>query len=82
MEISLKGFEKGVDLKSLAVMSRQLSTMISSGLALLRALHILADQTENKKLKAILRPGRQRRRDRRVVLRLAREAPASTSRRS
>jgi type IV pilus assembly protein PilC len=54
MEISLKGFEKGVDLKSLAVASRQLSTMISSGLALLRALHILADQTENKKLKSIL----------------------------
>jgi type IV pilus assembly protein PilC len=54
MEISLKGFEKGVDLKSLAVASRQLSTMISSGLPLLRALHILADQTENKKLKTIL----------------------------
>jgi type IV pilus assembly protein PilC len=54
MEISLRGFEKGVDLKSLAVSSRQLSTMISSGLPLLRALHILADQTENKKLKTIL----------------------------
>lgn len=53
MEISLSGFEKGVDLKSLAVASRQLSTMISSGLPLLRALHILAEQTENKKLKAI-----------------------------
>jgi type IV pilus assembly protein PilC len=54
MDISLKGFEKGVDLKSLAVMSRQLSTMISSGLALLRALHILGQQTENKKLKAVM----------------------------
>ncbi len=54
MEISLRGFEKGVDLKSLAVASRQLSTMISSGLPLLRALHILAEQTENKKLKTIL----------------------------
>ena len=54
MEISLRGFEKGVDLKSLAVSSRQLSTMISSGLPLLRALHILAEQTENKKLKTIL----------------------------
>jgi len=53
-DISLRGFEKGVDLKSLAVASRQLSTMISSGLPLLRALHILADQTENKKLKGIL----------------------------
>jgi len=54
MEISLRGFEKGVDLKSLAVSSRQLSTMISSGLPLLRALHILGEQTENKKLKEIL----------------------------
>jgi type IV pilus assembly protein PilC len=54
MEVSLKGFERGVDLKSLAVMSRQLSTMISSGLALLRALHILAEQTDNKKLKTII----------------------------
>ena len=54
MEISLRGFEKGVDLKSLAVCGRQLSTMISSGLPLLRALHILAEQTENKKLKQIL----------------------------
>ena len=54
MEISLAGFEKGVDLKSLAVMSRQLATMISSGLPLLRALHILGSQTENKKLKEIM----------------------------
>ncbi len=54
MDISLKGFEKGVDLKSLAVMSRQLSTMISSGLSLLRALHILGEQTENKKLKEVM----------------------------
>jgi len=53
-DINIRGFEKGVDLKSLAVASRQLSTMISSGLPLLRALHILADQTENKKLKSIL----------------------------
>ena len=54
MEISLAGFEKGVDLKSLAISSRQLSTMISAGLPLLKALHILAEQTENKKLKNIL----------------------------
>jgi type IV pilus assembly protein PilC len=54
MEISLGGFEKGVDLKSLAVASRQLATMISAGLPLLRALHILAEQTDNKKLKTIL----------------------------
>jgi type IV pilus assembly protein PilC len=54
MEISLSGFEKGVDLKSLAISSRQLATMISAGLPLLKALHILAEQTDNKKLKTIL----------------------------
>jgi type IV pilus assembly protein PilC len=50
MEISLGGLEKGVKLKDLAVMSRQLATMVAAGLSLLRALSILADQTENKKL--------------------------------
>ncbi len=40
----------GVKLKDLAVMSRQFATMINSGLSLLRALTILADQTENKTL--------------------------------
>jgi type II secretory pathway component PulF len=50
-EIKIPGFEKGVGLKDLAIMARQASTMLSSGLSLLRALSILADQTENKKLK-------------------------------
>ncbi len=53
-EIKIPGFEKGVGLKDLAIMSRQASTMLSSGLSLLRALSILADQTENKKLKDVL----------------------------
>lgn len=53
-EIKIPGFEKGVGLKDLAIMSRQASTMLSSGLSLLRALSILSDQTENKKLKEIL----------------------------
>ena len=38
--------------KDLAVFSRQFATMINSGLSLLRALNILADQTENTKLAA------------------------------
>lgn len=50
MEISLGGLEKGVGLKDLAVMARQLATMVAAGLSLLKALSILADQTENKKL--------------------------------
>jgi len=50
MEISLGAFEKGVGLKDLAVMSRQMATMIAAGLSLLKALTILSEQTENKKL--------------------------------
>jgi len=53
-EIKIPGFERGVGLKDLAITSRQASTMLSSGLSLLRALSILADQTESKKLKEIL----------------------------
>ncbi len=53
-EIKIPGLERGVGLKDLAIMSRQASTMLSSGLSLLRALTILADQTESKKLKEIL----------------------------
>jgi type II secretory pathway component PulF len=52
-EIKIPGFEKGVGLKDLAIVSRQASTMLSSGLSLLRTLSILTDQTENKKLKGI-----------------------------
>ncbi|MDQ1527076.1 MAG: type pilus assembly protein PilC, partial [Microbacteriaceae bacterium] len=37
-EISIPGFTKGVKLKDLAVMSRQMATMIGSGLSLLRTL--------------------------------------------
>jgi len=50
MEINIPGMGKKVTLKDLAVMSRQMATMLSAGLSLLRALTILSDQTENKKL--------------------------------
>ncbi len=53
-EIKIPGFEKSVDLKALAIMSRQMATMISAGLSLLRALSILSAQTDNKKLAGIL----------------------------
>ncbi|TPX00703.1 type II secretion system F family protein, partial [Schumannella luteola] len=43
-----------VGLKDLAVLSRQAATMVSAGLSLLKALAILAEQTENKKLKSTL----------------------------
>jgi type IV pilus assembly protein PilC len=54
-EISIPGFTKGVGLKDLAIMSRQMATMIGSGLSLLRTLTILAEQTESKALAKILR---------------------------
>jgi type IV pilus assembly protein PilC len=50
MELKIAGFEKNVPLKDVAIMSRQMATMVGSGLSLLRALTILADQTENKRL--------------------------------
>lgn len=52
-EISL-GFGSGVKLKDLAIMSRQMATMIGSGLSILRTLNIIAEQTENKKLALIM----------------------------
>jgi type IV pilus assembly protein PilC len=54
-EISIPGFgKKRVKLKDLAVMSRQFATMINSGLSLLKALSILAEQTENPELARVL----------------------------
>src|SRR5699024_10519151 len=41
-------------LKDLSVMARQMSTMIGAGLSLLRTLHILSEQTDNKTLSKVL----------------------------
>jgi type IV pilus assembly protein PilC len=49
-EIQLS-FLKSVKTSELAVLSRQLATMISSGLSILRALYVLEEQTSNKFLK-------------------------------
>lgn len=46
--------KKRVKLKDLALFSRQLATMIDSGLTLLRALGILAEQMENAELRRVL----------------------------
>jgi len=53
-EISIPGLTDRIGLKDLAIMARQMATMITSGLSLLRALAILAEQTENKALAKIL----------------------------
>jgi type IV pilus assembly protein PilC len=47
MKMEIRILPEKVKLKDLAVFSRQFATMINSGLSLLRALNILAEQTEN-----------------------------------
>lgn len=49
-ELHIPGFGERVKLKDIAISARQFATMINSGLSLLRALSILSEQTDNKKL--------------------------------
>jgi type IV pilus assembly protein PilC len=53
-EIRIPGLSDRVGLKDLAIFSRQFATMINSGLSLIRALSILHEQTENKKLAEVI----------------------------
>lgn len=53
-EIHIPGFGEKIKLKDLAVMARQMATMVSAGLSLIRTLSILADQTESKPLAKVL----------------------------
>ncbi len=53
-EIQIPGFKKKVKTKDIAIFSRQLSTMVNSGLTLIRALTILDEQTENAVLKRVI----------------------------
>lgn len=50
---------RGLKARHVTVMARQLATMISSGLSLLRALYVLEDQTEAPKLKRAIVAVRQ-----------------------
>jgi len=45
---------KRIKAHELTVMTRQLATMVASGMSILRSFHVLEDQTENEKLKEIL----------------------------
>jgi type IV pilus assembly protein PilC len=47
-------FMNRIKLGDLAILTRQLSTMVSSGMTILRALYVLEAQTENEKLAAVL----------------------------
>jgi type IV pilus assembly protein PilC len=51
MNMDIKLLPKRVKPTELTVMSRQLATMISSGMTLLRAFYVLEDQVENDKLR-------------------------------
>ena len=55
MELSLG--PKKVKAQELTVMTRQLATMISSGMTLLRTFYVLEEQIENKLLRERVRPG-------------------------
>ena len=52
-EINVALFER-ITLSDLAIFSRQLATMVSSGMTILRALFVLEEQTETKKLKTVI----------------------------
>ena len=53
-EITIPGLEKGPSLKDLAILTRQMATMVNSGVSILRALSIVTSQTENAKLRRTL----------------------------
>ncbi len=53
-EISIPGFKKKVKSKDVAILSRQLATMVNSGLTLIRALTILEQQSDNPLLARII----------------------------
>lgn len=59
MAESMAKFQK-VNAKSLSIFARQFSTMVGAGLSLVRALDILEKQSEEKKLKEIIRDVRLR----------------------
>jgi type IV pilus assembly protein PilC len=52
LKLSFK-FGSGIKTRDIVIMTRQFATMINSGLPLVQALDILAEQTESKALKAV-----------------------------
>ncbi|WP_029145161.1 type II secretion system F family protein [Microbacterium luticocti] len=53
-EITIPGLERGPSLKDLAILTRQLATMVGAGVSILRALAIAQAQTDNAKLRRTL----------------------------
>ena len=54
LDIKIPGLSDRIKGRDVAVFARQFATMINSGLALIRALHILGEQTDNKQLAQIV----------------------------
>lgn len=57
-DVSFGGRGKSVKLKDLAIVNRQLATMLAAGLTLVKALTLIADQTPNPSLAGLLRQTR------------------------
>lgn len=53
-DINIPGLTDRVNLKQVAIMSRQLATMVAAGLTLVRALSVLSDQVDSKPLRMVL----------------------------
>lgn len=53
-DVKIPGFSNRVPLKEIAVFSRQFSTMVNSGLTLLRSLSILSSQTNNPYFQGVI----------------------------
>jgi len=53
-EITIPALERGPSLKDLALLTRQLSTMVSAGVSILRALTIVKDQVDNTRLRTTI----------------------------
>jgi type II secretory pathway component PulF len=53
-ELKMPGISKGVSAKSLAIFARQMAGLLNAGLPLMRALNILIEQTEDKRLQPAL----------------------------
>ncbi len=58
-DLEIPGITDRVNLTEIAIMSRQLATMVAAGLTLVRALGILGDQLESKQLRNVLTQVRQ-----------------------
>ena len=54
-DIKIDLFAKGISTRDIVIFTRQFATMINSGLPLVQALDILAEQSENKALKDVTR---------------------------